>query len=149
MHPPKGLTQFLQDGHNRYYERSSAYNEQSFKKGKQQRKSDMERSPAQHESYVLRGGQAGAERLRLVDRIKRPTPEQLLNKAGLQAGLRMLDIGCGAAVTPRMAALVRPEGEVVSADFDQSILRLAQRQAEDLNVLQAPLPPSSPSSSTQ
>jgi ubiquinone/menaquinone biosynthesis C-methylase UbiE len=48
-----------------------------------------------------------------------------------------------------MAALVGPEGEVVGADFDQSILRLAQREAEDLNLLQAPLPPFSPSSSTQ
>jgi ubiquinone/menaquinone biosynthesis C-methylase UbiE len=95
----------------------------------------MERSPEQHESYVLRGGQAGAERLRLIDRIKWPTTEQLLNKAGLQAGMRVLDVGCGGgAVTLRMAALVEPEGEVVGADFDQSILRLAQREAEDLNL---------------
>jgi cyclopropane fatty-acyl-phospholipid synthase-like methyltransferase len=95
----------------------------------------MERSPEQHESYVLRGGQAGAERLRLIDRIKWPTTEQLLNKAGLEAGMRVLDIGCGGgAVTLRMATLVGAEGEVVGTDFDPSVLRLAQQEAEDLNL---------------
>jgi SAM-dependent methyltransferase len=95
----------------------------------------MERSPGQPESYLLRGGQAGAAQLRLINRIKWPTTEQLLNKAGLQAGMRVLDIGCGGgAVTLRMAALVGPEGEVVGTDLDPSVLRLAQQEAEDLNL---------------
>jgi hypothetical protein len=46
----------------------------------------MERSPEQPESYVLRGGQAGAERLRLINRVKWPTTERLLGTAGLRAG---------------------------------------------------------------
>ena len=46
----------------------------------------MERSPEQPESYVLRGGQAGAERLRLINRVKWPTTERLLDTAGLRAG---------------------------------------------------------------
>jgi hypothetical protein len=37
----------------------------------------MERSPEQPESYVLRGGQAGAGRLRLINRVKWPTSERL------------------------------------------------------------------------
>jgi len=95
----------------------------------------MERSPEQPESYVLRGGQAGAARLRLINRVKWPTTERLLNQVGLQAGMRVLDFGCGSGeVTRRMATLVGPEGEVVGIDLDASILRLAQREAQDLNV---------------
>jgi hypothetical protein len=51
----------------------------------------MERSPEQPESYVLRGGQAGAARLRLINRVKWPTTERLLATAGLRAGMRVLD----------------------------------------------------------
>ncbi len=94
----------------------------------------VERSP-EPEGYVLRGGQAGAARLRLLNRVKWPTTEQLLNKAGLRAGMRVLDFGCGGGeVTRRMAALVGAEGEVVGIDLDPSILQLARREAEDLNL---------------
>jgi SAM-dependent methyltransferase len=42
-------------------------------------------------------------------------------------------LGCGGGdATLRMAALVGAEGEVVGIDLDQSILRLARRQAENL-----------------
>ncbi len=96
---------------------------------------DVKRSPEQPESYVLRGGQAGAERLRLLNRVKWPTTEQLLNQAGLRAGMRVLDVGCGSGdVTLRMAALVGAEGEVVGIDLDPSILRLARQEAEELNL---------------
>ena len=92
----------------------------------------MERSPEQPEGYVLRGGQAGAARLRLINRVKWPTTERLLRTAGLRAGMRVLDLGCGGDATLRMAALVGAEGEVVGIDLDQWILRLARRQAENL-----------------
>src|SRR5918999_1160098 len=93
---------------------------------------DVKRSPEQPESYVLRGGQAGAARLRLINRVKWPTTERLLSTAGLRAGMRVLDLGCGGgAVTLKMAALVGEEGEVVGIDLDPSILRLAQQEADD------------------
>ena len=95
----------------------------------------MERSPEQPESYVLRGGQAGAERLRLLNRAKWPTTEQLLNQAGVRAGMQVLDFGCGSGdVTLRMATLVEAEGEVVGIDLDPSILQLAQQEAKDSNL---------------
>jgi ubiquinone/menaquinone biosynthesis C-methylase UbiE len=95
----------------------------------------MERSPEQPEGYVLRGGQAGAARLRLLNRAKWPTTERLLGMAGLRAGMQVLDFGCGSGdVTLRMAALVGAEGEVVGIDLDPSILRLAQQEAEDSNL---------------
>ena len=93
------------------------------------------RIPEQPESYVLRGGQAGAARLRLINRVKWPTTERLLGTAGLQAGMRVMDMGCGGGdVTLRMRTLVGAVGEVVGIDLDQSILRLAQREAEGLNL---------------
>ncbi len=95
----------------------------------------VDRSPEQPESYVLRGGQAGAARLRIISRAKWPTTEQVLGTAGLRVGMRVLDAGCGGgAVALRMGALVATEGEVVGVDLDPSILRLAQREAEGSNL---------------
>jgi SAM-dependent methyltransferase len=90
----------------------------------------MERS-SRSEGYVLRGGRAGAERLRLLNRVKWPTTQPLLRAAGLRAGMSCLDVGCGSGdVTLKMAALVGAEGNVVGVDRDQSILQLASQEAE-------------------
>jgi SAM-dependent methyltransferase len=87
------------------------------------------------EDYVLRGGQAGAERLRLLNRVKWPTTEPLLQAAGLRAGMSCLDVGCGGGyVTLKMAAFVGAEGHVVGVDRDQSILQLAQQEAEEQDL---------------
>src|SRR4028119_1535136 len=84
------------------------------------------RLPPEPEGYVLRGGRAGAERLRLLNRVKWPTTEALLGEAGLRAGMGCLDVGCGGGdVTLKMAAIVGAEGNVVGADRGEAILRLA------------------------
>ena len=86
---------------------------------------------SQSEDYVLRGGRAGAERLRVLNRVKWPTTEPLLKVAGLQAGMSCLDVGCGSGdVTLKMAAIVGDEGHVVGIDRDQSILHLARQEAD-------------------
>src|SRR5918995_7438033 len=83
------------------------------------------------EEYVLRGGCAGAERLRVLNRVKWPTTEPLLRVAGLGAGMSCLDVGCGSGdVTLKMAALVGAEANVVGVDRDQTILRFARQEAE-------------------
>jgi SAM-dependent methyltransferase len=83
------------------------------------------------EGYVLRGGREGAERLRLLNRVKWPTTESLLRAAGLRAGMSCLDVGCGSGdVTLKMVGLVGAEGNVVGVDRDQTILRLARQEAE-------------------
>jgi SAM-dependent methyltransferase len=89
-------------------------------------------SSSQSEEYVLRGGRAGAERLRVLNRVKWPTTEPLLRVAGLRAGMSCLDVGCGSGdVTLKMAALVGAEGHVVGIDRDQSILHLARQEADE------------------
>jgi ubiquinone/menaquinone biosynthesis C-methylase UbiE len=89
------------------------------------------RRSSEPEGYALRGGRAGAERLRLLNRVKWPTTQPLLVAAGLRAGMSCLDVGCGGGdVTLKMAATVGAEGRVVGADRDREILRLAEREAE-------------------
>src|SRR3954452_19728865 len=85
----------------------------------------VERSP---DSYVLRGGEAGAERLRLLNRAKWPTTEYLLARAGLQVGMRVLDVGCGSGeVTLKIAAIVGATGEVIGIDLDSAILEASRK----------------------
>jgi ubiquinone/menaquinone biosynthesis C-methylase UbiE len=87
---------------------------------------------SQSEGYVLRGGQAGAERLRLLNRVKWPTTEPLLGRAGLRAGMSCLDVGCGSGdVALKIAALVGAEGHVVGIDREPSILHLARQEADE------------------
>jgi SAM-dependent methyltransferase len=86
---------------------------------------------SQSEDYVLRGGRAGAERLRVLNRVKWPTTQPLLGAAGLQAGMSCLDVGCGSGdVTLKMAAIVGDEGRVEGIDRDRSILHLARQEAD-------------------
>ena len=79
----------------------------------------------------MRGGRAGAERLRLLNRVKWPTTQPLLVAAGLRAGMSCLDVGCGGGdVTLKMAATVGAEGRVSGVDRDREILRLAESEAD-------------------
>ncbi len=80
--------------------------------------------------YVLRGGAVGAERLRLLGRVQWPTTRALLRRAGLRAGMRCLDVGCGiGAVTLKLARLVGPAGQAVGIDRDGPCLDIARREA--------------------
>ena len=82
------------------------------------------------DTYVLRGGDQGAERLRLLARVKWPTTKALLRRVGLRAGMRCLDVGCGAgAVTLKLALWVGPAGRAVGVDLDERCLELARQEA--------------------
>ena len=78
-------------------------------------------------SYVIRGGEAGKARLRILARALWPTTEPLLERAGIGPGLSCLDVGCGGAdVTLAMARRVGPSGSVVGVDLDDTKLQLAR-----------------------
>jgi SAM-dependent methyltransferase len=82
------------------------------------------------ESYIIRGGMEGRERLRLIARITRPTTLALLERAGLQAGMRCLDAGCGGGdVSLELARAVGPRGGVVGFDLDAVKLEAARADA--------------------
>src|SRR5215216_60258 len=81
--------------------------------------------------YVIRGGEEGRARLRVVSRVLWPTTFALLNLAGIKPGMACLDVGCGSGdVTLEMARLVGPTGRVIGIDMDTTKMQLAQQEAD-------------------
>lgn len=79
------------------------------------------------DDYVLKTGDSGAERLRLLDRTFGDSTRRLLLEAGLKRGMRVLDVACGVGtVTCWIAAQVGDRGAVVAADISKDQLAVAQ-----------------------
>lgn len=77
-------------------------------------------------------GRSDDERLRLIeqDRNFGPSTTQLFVEAGIRAGMRVLDVGCGVGdVSFRAAVLVGTSGRVVGVDADSSVLDTARQRA--------------------
>jgi SAM-dependent methyltransferase len=82
------------------------------------------------QSYIIRGGSEGRERLRLVARIMRPTTLALFERAGVRDGAICLDAGCGGGdVSLELARLVGARGCVVGIDLDAVKLEAARAEA--------------------
>ena len=78
-------------------------------------------------------GQSDAETNRLIVQaeVLRPFTEHLLRTAGLDRGMRVLDLGCGTGDAAVLAAdMVGASGEVVAIDQDELVLRTARRRTE-------------------
>jgi SAM-dependent methyltransferase len=100
-------------------------------------------------SYVLRGGDAGVERLRLLARVHAPATEALFSRLDLPLhlppGARCLDVGCGIGeVTMLLARLLArrlPGAHVVGADINPAFLAIARDEAKrnglDIELRQA------------
>jgi SAM-dependent methyltransferase len=85
--------------------------------------------------YILRGGVAGRERLRILSRVMRPTSLALLQRAGIRPGMACLEIGCGGGdLAFDMARIVGSSGTVAGIDFDQQELDLAKNEAAVLKL---------------
>ena len=71
-------------------------------------------------------------RLSLQASILNPLSDQLLRRAGLSAGLRVLDIGCGVGELSMVAArLVGRHGRVTGIDIDERALAVAAARARE------------------
>jgi predicted O-methyltransferase YrrM len=80
--------------------------------------------------YVIRGGLAGRERLRVLARIQAAPTIRLLSRVRIQSGARCLDAGCGGGdVSLELARIAGPDGEVVGIDRDEIKLDLAREEA--------------------
>ena len=56
--------------------------------------------------------------------------QRLLTDAGVKAGMRVLDVGCGYGRIARMAAeIVGDDGEVIGVDRDPTVLERAREDA--------------------
>jgi SAM-dependent methyltransferase len=85
--------------------------------------------------YLIRGGLEGRERLRVLGRVMRPTTLPLLERAGVTAGMRVLDVGCGGGdVTVDLASLVGLTGTAIGIDVDATKIELARADADQAGV---------------
>src|SRR5271166_3264345 len=79
---------------------------------------------------MIRGGKQGYERLLLLARDRWSDTAALFERAGLSAGMRCVDLGCGGGeVTLEIASLVAPGGSATGVDMDEVKLGLGRRAA--------------------
>ena len=85
--------------------------------------------------YVIRGGEAGYERLQALARTVAPSTGALFDRVGLRDGMRCCDLGCGPGVVSfTLVERVAPSGEVVGVDMDEVKLDLARREAAERGI---------------
>jgi ubiquinone/menaquinone biosynthesis C-methylase UbiE len=85
--------------------------------------------------YVLRGGQAGYDRLQVLARARRADSVELAGLAGLRPGMRCVDLGCGGGeMTFELARLTGPGGSVTGIDQDEVKLSLAREAAAERGI---------------
>jgi ubiquinone/menaquinone biosynthesis C-methylase UbiE len=86
-------------------------------------------------AYALARSREEYERLSRQAAFLRGTTEQLFRAAGLEPGMRVLEVGSGAGDVALLAAeLVGPEGEVVGVDVDGAALEIARGRAQSLGL---------------
>jgi SAM-dependent methyltransferase len=79
------------------------------------------------DSSVLKTGNAGAERLNLLDDIYGYATWATLSDAGLRSGMRVLDVGCGTGTITRFVAeLVGRQGLAVGLDRSSDQVQTAR-----------------------
>src|SRR5690349_20969577 len=82
--------------------------------------------------YVMGHDDRERRRLALQASIINPLTEQLLKRAGLSAGMRVLDIGCGVGEVSIIAArLAGRSGRVTGIDIDEGALAMAAARAKE------------------
>ena len=81
--------------------------------------------------YPLATGELDRARLEILDRLYSPVTKTFLIKNGLQAGMTVLDYGCGMGdMTCWFAQQVGPTGKVIALDISQDSLDIAKQKAE-------------------
>ena len=85
--------------------------------------------------YIIAGGDAGARRLHVLARAVMPCTLDVLQRAGLRPGMKVLDVGCGSGeVTVAIAEQVGPDGRVVGMDMDERVLTHASKAGNRAGV---------------
>jgi SAM-dependent methyltransferase len=87
------------------------------------------------QSYAIRGGVPGRQRLRVVARVMRPAALQVLERIGVVRGLSCLDVGSGGGdLALDLAELVAPAGRVLGIDIDAVKVELAREEARQRGI---------------
>ncbi|MCA1648177.1 MAG: methyltransferase domain-containing protein [Chloroflexi bacterium] len=83
-------------------------------------------------AYLLSGGAAELERLRLQARVWEPAAEQLLDQIGIAPGSQCLDLGCGGmGILGPLSRRAGPSGQVVGVDRDAQQLAAARAYVDE------------------
>lgn len=86
--------------------------------------------PGDATEYVLGHSTGELDRLELQGRIYRAATLSMLEDAGLEEGMRVLDVGCGTGDVSLLAAtLVGPDGSVAGVDRVASAIASARKRA--------------------
>ena len=87
------------------------------------------------ETYAIRGGIEGRERLRILSRVLRDSSFRLLDRLDLRNGIQCLDAGCGGGdMTIEFARRVSPAGTAMGIDRDAAKLQIAREEAREQGV---------------
>lgn len=82
--------------------------------------------------YLLAGGAAELERLRLQARVWEPEAIAMLDQIGIEQGWSAIDLGCGAqGILEPLSRRVGPRGRVVGVDTDAKQLAAARLLIEE------------------
>jgi ubiquinone/menaquinone biosynthesis C-methylase UbiE len=82
-------------------------------------------------TYVLGHASTELERLDYQATLLRPITRQLLADAGVEKGMRVLDVGCGTGASSLLAAeLVGQDGEVIGIDRSEIAIEAAKGAAK-------------------
>jgi len=88
-------------------------------------------------AYALGHSSTEIQRLKNQGTMLRPITERLLRSAGIDSGMRVLDLGCGAGDVSMLAAeLTGPTGSVVGIDRSQDVLNVARERAQEAGLRQ-------------
>jgi SAM-dependent methyltransferase len=102
------------------------------------------------QTYAIKGGQSGRERLRVLSHIRQGATLDLLDKIGVRPGMSCLDVGCGGGeVSRELARRVGASGRVVGLDVNPTQLEIVRTETIaqkflniDYRVADAAAPPS-------
>jgi ubiquinone/menaquinone biosynthesis C-methylase UbiE len=82
--------------------------------------------------YVLEVGKKGFDRLKFINIVFGEHSRNLLRRAGIGRGNRILEIGCGTgSMTTWLAEQVGAEGRVVAVDASDKQLEIARKAAQE------------------
>ncbi len=85
-------------------------------------------------SYVIGVGKDDEERLALLNELFGDTSRNLLLKAGLKPGIRVLEIGCGTGnMTHWIARKIGENGHVTAVDNSGDQIKIAKTNCSDVN----------------
>lgn len=96
---------------------------------------DRLKAIAMAQTYAIKGGQSGRERLRILSNVLQVGTFNFLDKVGIRPRMRCLDAGCGGGdVSRELAKRVGTAGQVIGIDMDAAQLEIVRAETVDQNL---------------